>query len=148
MTILTNYDQRHAFKRVGCFGELFLSQSPWYMGDIWARHVTTRSEIRSSFPRVSWYERRSDIKEVVIIKFRIYSYSGLEMKICLFGCKWVRQEISKQWVSLNTSDFDFATNYYESLVLYLTSKTQINPLEQAFASPSMSLTLLKFLCLT
>ena len=75
------------------------------------------------------------------MEFRIESCSDLEMRICIFGCKWVSEEISKQWVSLRIFDFDFDTNYYESLVLYLTSKTQRSPLEQAFASPSTSLIL-------
>ena len=42
--------------------------------DIWEGNVTLRSEINQEhpFPRVWGYKRRSDIKEVDIIKFRVY----------------------------------------------------------------------------
>ena len=30
------------------------------------------------------------------MEFRIDSCSDLEMKICIFGCKWVSEGISKQ----------------------------------------------------
>ena len=43
--------------------------------DIWERNMTTRSEIsiwEHIFPKVSSYKWRSDIKEVDILKFRVY----------------------------------------------------------------------------